>query len=187
MANGNVYCGTIWGAEKRIHEEYKHQVEYYRSIVFENTYEYIIMRGSTTHGNPSNSSSCPSRWTNGWNEAQYPPPRWPWDKHNAQQQSQRMLLPPCMGLYAHYLHHYCIGQFYHLHKERIEWIGWGNATFWLDLINIFLCKLLLQALLNYSHSFPIHIFLWFPGDESYISNAEAKSLLELHWDNDPGQ
>lgn len=45
MENGNVYCGTIWGAEKRIHEEYKHQVEYYRSIPFETTYEHIIMGG----------------------------------------------------------------------------------------------------------------------------------------------
>lgn len=38
MENGHVYCGTIWGVEKRIHEEYKHQVEYYRSISFDNTY-----------------------------------------------------------------------------------------------------------------------------------------------------
>lgn len=38
MDNGNVYCGIIWDAEKRIYEEHKHQVEYYRSIPFENTY-----------------------------------------------------------------------------------------------------------------------------------------------------
>lgn len=36
-------------------------------------------------------------------------------------------------------------------------------------------------------SFPAPYILWIPGDEDYISNAEAKSLLELLWDNDPRQ
>ena len=36
--NGNMYYGTIQDAEKKVHEEYKHQVNYFRSIPFGNTY-----------------------------------------------------------------------------------------------------------------------------------------------------
>ena len=40
--NGNMYYGTIQDAEKKVHEEYKHQVNYFRSIPFGNTYWDII-------------------------------------------------------------------------------------------------------------------------------------------------
>lgn len=41
--NGNVYHETIQEAEKKIHDECKHQVDYFRSIPLGNTYSYIIM------------------------------------------------------------------------------------------------------------------------------------------------
>lgn len=61
----------------------------------------------------------------------------------------------------------------------------GDANLYLDLINSFLCQVIISG--SASPQFPCSHFLWIPGDEVYLSNAEAESLLELPWDIDPWQ
>lgn len=110
-----------------------------------------------THGNPSNYSSCLSRWTNGWNEAQYSPQGYP-------ETNTPISTKPTDVASSFY------GGGGGGGRE-----GGGIFTLSITIVfaNLIICieylviwpdkhisLQIIQILLNHSHSFPLHIFFY---------------------------